>query len=285
MPIPSPSEFGQGNQNFLTVGRDVQRSSLELLLLFVAYHPSEREVEQLQACLTQLHPSIGYAVVVNDHIPGEIVERLAEDADVFLCNRDNPGYGRAINRLVERLGALPPFIAVMNTDLSWATGTFEALMAWLRSHSDVSLAVPQILDQHGTPQLLCKRNPTILGLFSRRFVPDWLKPLWMKRYDRWYVMADQDHQQVFDVPYLSGCCMLIRTEAFLGVGGFDDRFFLYLEDADITRRVAEFGRCVHLPVASVVHSWGKGNYRSFRLMAVNLISAWHYFRKWGLSLW
>jgi len=42
---------------------------------------------------------------------------------------------------------------------------------------------------------------------------------------------------------------------------------------------------VHLPVAGVVHGWGRGNYRNLGLMAVNLASAWHYFRKWGWALW
>jgi len=243
------------------------------------------EVEQLQACLAALPQEVGYAVVVNDHQPGEPVEPLAAGADCFLTNSDNPGYGRAVNRLVVELGQLPPYIGVLNTDLYWQFGTFERLLAWLQQHPDVNLAVPQILDEAGTPQKLCKRNPTVLGLFSRRFLPVWLKPSWLKRYDRWYVMADRDYDQVFEVPYLSGCCMLINSIAFCRVGGFDEQYFLYLEDADLSRCLAAQGLCLHVPVAAVEHGWGRGNYHSFRLMLVNLISAWLYFRKWGWALW
>jgi GT2 family glycosyltransferase len=257
----------------------------QLLLLLVAYHPSPLEVEHLQACLEALPPQVGYAVVVNDYHHGEAVERLAAGADCFLTNTDNLGYGRAVNRLVVRLGELPPYIGVLNTDLAWQPGSFEQVLAWLQQHPDVSLAVPQILDEQGEPQRLCKHNPTLLGLLSRRFVPSWLKPSWLKRYDRWYVMAEQDYTSVFDAPYLSGCCMVIRSDAFRRVGGFDERYFLYLEDADLTRSLAREGRCVHLPVAGVVHGWGRGNYRNLGLMAVNLASAWHYFRKWGWVLW
>ena len=257
----------------------------QLLLLLVAYHPSLLEVERLQACLANLSPQVGYAVVVNDHQQGEPVEKLAADADLFLTSCDNPGYGRAVNRLVEQLGHLPPYIGVLNTDLSWQPDTFELLLAWLKQHPNVNLAVPQILDEAGIPQKLCKHHPTVLALFSRRFVPDWLKPTWLKRYDRWYVMSDQNYQQVFEVPYLSGCCMLIRSEAFRLVGGFDERYFLYLEDADLTRSLAIDGCCVHLPVAGVVHGWRRGNYGNLELMTVNLVSAWRYFCKWGWAFW
>ena len=235
------------------------------MLLLVAYHPSSLEVEQLQACLAKLTPDVGYAVVVNDHKPGEPVEQLAAEADVFLANRDNPGYGRAVNRLVVQLGQLPPYIGVLNTDLSWQPGAFKRLLGWMQKHPSVNLAVPQILDEAGTPQKLCKHHPTVLGLFSRRFFANWLKPGWLKRYDRWYVMADQNYQEVFEAPYLSGCCMLMRSEAFCRVGGFDERYFLYLEDADLTRTLALEGRYA-LACGEVVHGWGRGNYRNLGLM-------------------
>jgi len=261
----------------------------ELVLLLVAYHSDATEVDALLHCLTRLPAQIGYAVVVNDYRPGEPVDRLAQGADCFLANYDNPGYGRSVNRLFQRLvnraDAAPPYLGILNTDLSWEDGAFTQLLTWLRSHPRVSLAVPQIVSPDGVVQHLCKRNPTLLGLFSRRFLPLWCKPSWLTRYDQWYVMGDCDYQQVFPAAYLSGCCMLVRTDAFQRVGGFDERYFLYLEDADITRLLCHYGDCVHLPVTRVVHSWGRGNYRNIRLVIVNLISAWHYFRKWGWALW
>ncbi|NQW39124.1 MAG: glycosyltransferase family 2 protein [Cyanobacteria bacterium] len=256
----------------------------QLLLLLVAYHPSQREVDQLQVCLAELPPKVSYAVVVNDHHPGEPVEQLAPGADGFLANPDNPGYGRAVNRLVAHLGQLPPYIGVLNTDLSWQQGTFETLLDWLVANHDAALAVPQLLDTEGIPQFLCKQHPTLLGLFSRRFIPERFKPNWLRRYDRWYVMEGYDYSQVLDVPYLSGCCMLMSSSAFLAVEGFDESFFLYLEDADLTRRMARVGRTLHLPEAAVTHHWGRGNHRSKRLTLVNFHSAWIYFRKWGLRL-
>lgn len=257
----------------------------ELLLILIAFHPNTAEIQTLQSCLRSLPSSIGYALVINDYRAGEPVDCLMADADFVLCNADNPGYGRAVNRLVKSLPSLPNYLGVLNTDLDWLPGTFSTLVAWLNEHPDVVLGVPKILNPLGVPQKLCKRHPTLLGLLSRRFIPERLKPAWLRRYDQWFVMSHQSLDQVFDVPYLSGCCMLIRSQAFKFVSGFDERFFLYLEDADLTRSLSRAGRCVHLPVASVYHGWGRGNYRSLRLMVVNMHSAWLYFRKWGWSLW
>lgn len=261
--------------------------AMRACLIIVAYHPSAAEVGRLQACLRALPEDIGYGVVVNDHRPGEPVEALAAASQVFLPNRHNPGYGRAINQAVTALaalGPLPTYLGALNTDLTWPSGSFETLLAWLDRHNDVVLAVPQLLNPEGEVQQLCKQNPSLLGLFSRRFVPDSLKPGWLHRYDRHYVMADQNYAEVFEVPYLSGCCMLMRSQAFVAVGGFDERFFLYLEDADISRSLSAYGRAIHLPIAAVVHHWGRGNHRSKKLTLVNFHSAWIYFRKWGLRI-
>jgi GT2 family glycosyltransferase len=254
----------------------------DLVLIFVAFHPSAQEVHALQACLMMLNPSIGYAIAVNDHIPGEPVEDLFSGADCVLCQSDNIGYGRAVNRLVSQLPSDVPFVAALNTDLTWQDGTIECMLSWLQRHPKTVLLVPRIVAPDGMEQRLCKRNPTILALFSRRFLPLWLKPRWLIDYDEWFAMSDADYSMPFSAPYLSGCCMVMRRSAFVAVKGFDERFFLYLEDADLTRRLRAQGDTFHFPLATVVHSWGRGNHRSLRLTVVNVISAWLYFKKWGL---
>ena len=258
------------------------------VLIVVAYRPGVQEVERLRGCLSSLNPAIGYVVVSNAHQERSAVEALSEGADFFIVNTQNLGYGRAVNQAVSLLldrGEMPAFVGALNTDLAWRNGSLETLLSWMQSHGDVVMAVPQLVNPAGVPQKLCKRNPTLLGLFSRRFLSERLKPRWLRRYDRWYVMADQDYAQAFEVPYLSGCCMLIRGDAFLAVGGFDERFFLYLEDADITRSLAREGRTLHVPIVEVEHHWGRGNHYSRRLTMVNIHSVWLYFNKWGWRLW
>lgn len=257
----------------------------DLLLLIVAYHPSSDEVNRLKSCLDALPSNISYAVAVNDYISGEPVDCLEEKSELFLRINDNIGYGSAINRLFFDSRLSSPFIGILNTDLSWTSGTFETILEFFQDNNDVSLLAPQLLNESGEIQFLCKREPTVLAMFSRRYCPKVLKSSRLKKYDLSYCMRDHDYFSIFDVPYLSGCCMVARSSSFCSVGGFDENYFLYLEDADLTRSMSNYGRCVHFPTSSVVHSWGRGNYSSIRLMFVNLISAYRYFLKWGLRLW
>tara|TARA_B100001939_G_C16892669_1_gene596158 strand:- start:454 stop:1278 length:825 start_codon:yes stop_codon:yes gene_type:complete len=257
----------------------------DLLLVFVSYHTSVDEVNSLRSCLLNLPSNIRYAVVVNDYILNEPIDALQKDAAYFIKSSTNLGYGKAINKLIFGLKSLPEFIGIMNTDLYWDTSTFPFILKWMTSNKHVSLLVPRILNKDGQTQFLCKQNPTILGMVSRRFIPTFIKPRFLKLYDSWYTMRDYDYNSIFDVPYLSGCCMVARSSCFVDCGGFDDSYFLYLEDADLTRLMSSKGKCIHFPFASVTHRWGRGNYLSFRLMLVNVISAWHYFSKWGLKVW
>ncbi len=257
----------------------------QLLLIFVAFHPSKREVDTLIQCLESLSTNICYGVVCNDYKAGESIDKMQDKARYFLKLNANLGYGRAINKMVSHVGTLPKFIGILNTDLSWDPGTFETIVGWLSANDDVSLVVPRILNSAGCTERLCKQNPTILGMLSRRFIPDLLKPSWLRRYDNWYTMMYKDYSNIIESTYLSGCCMVARASAFLQVNGFDERYFLYLEDADISRSLSRVGKCIYLPQVSVVHRWGRGNYKSLRLLIINLWSSCLYFSKWGLSIW
>ncbi len=264
---------------------ELRRIRRKLILILVSYHMTIKQAKELGLCLSDLSVEIGYAVVVNDHKENDPADRLANKADFFLRNKDNPGYGRAVNMLFKSFDYQPDYIGVLNIDLSWELQTFERAFNWLVQHPSVVLAVPKILDERGKIQKLCKQNPTVLALLSRRFVSQQFKPAWMKRYDQWYVMSDFDYNKVFEVQYLSGCCMIIKSQSFRRIGGFDERFFLYLEDADITRMLSYEGQCIHLPLVSVTHVWGKGSYKSFFLLLVNVMSAFYYFSKWRVKLW
>ena len=155
----------------------------------------------------------------------------------------------------------------------------------MNGNKECVLLVPKIINPDGSTAYLCKRNPTILALVSRRFIPDSIKTKSLLNYDKNFCMADFSYSTIFEAPYLSGCCMIARSSSFLSIGGFDQRFFLYLEDADLTRRLQLVGRCIHAPFISITHEWQRGSYKSLKLMFYSVYSAFIYFRKWGWKLY
>lgn len=96
-----------------------------------------------------------------------------------------------------------------------------------------------------------------------------------------HTLQDQDYTQPFQVPFGQGSFLVIRTELFKKLNGFDDRFFMYLEDADLCKRVNEISKLMYYPGASVVHRWEKGSHKNKKLLMYHIQSMRKYFEKWG----
>jgi GT2 family glycosyltransferase len=97
-----------------------------------------------------------------------------------------------------------------------------------------------------------------------------------------YEYKDRDYNKIiFDIPYLSGCFMFLRTSILKKVGLFDDRIFMYLEDADLTRRFLEVSRTAYYPEAQVYHHFAKLTHKEVKFKWITIESAFVYFKKWG----
>jgi hypothetical protein len=75
--------------------------------------------------------------------------------------------------------------------------------------------------------------------------------------------------------------MMIRTSVLKSVNGFDERFFMYLEDVDLCRRIGKLSRIVYYPKVAIVHNYEKGSYKNKKLLVYHIKSAMKYFNKWG----
>lgn len=189
--------------------------------------------------------------------------------------RGNIGFGAAHNRLLPLLDS--DYHLILNPDVAFRDmASLTQLTTRLDTDASVGLAAPRIVSPRGELQMLCRRDPTVLDL-ALRLLPQRIG----RRRQAWHTMQDRDYSQSFDVPFASGCCLLIRTRLWRDLGGFDERFFLYLEDADLTRRVRQIARAVYVPESTVVHAWQRGSYRSLRLALTHLVSLARYFSKWG----
>jgi GT2 family glycosyltransferase len=140
--------------------------------------------------------------------------------------------------------------------------------------------MPKVLYPSGEIQYLCKMLPNPFDLLGRRFLPGILKKPFKKQMDA-YECRQLNYDQIMDVPNLSGCFMFMRTEVLKKVGLFDPRFFMYLEDTDLCRRIGMHYRTVYYPEVQIVHAYEKASYRFNKLLFYHIQSAFFYFNKWG----
>jgi GT2 family glycosyltransferase len=196
----------------------------------------------------------------------------------YIFNPSNIGFGAAHNLALKKsIENDVKYHLVLNPDIYFEKGVIEELYAFMENNTNVGLVMPKVLYPNGSVQYLCKLLPSPLDLIRRRFLPE---KLFLKQ-NSFYEMRFTDYNKIMDVPYLSGCFMLFRTAALSRIGLFDERFFMYLEDVDISRRIHKYYRTVYYPKVSVFHEYEKGSYKNSKLLRYHLLSAAKYFNKWG----
>ena len=190
----------------------------------------------------------------------------------------NVGFGAAHNFGFAAVGCASDFHLVINPDITFRASDLVGLVLFMMSHPDVGVVMPQVVYPNGDIQRLAKLLPSPLHLFGRRFFPQ----AFVDRFINFdYELRGLSYDVPVEVPSLSGCFLLIRSSLFRLLGGFDQRYFMYMEDVDLVRRIADRSRVMLVPQFSVCHGYAKGSYRNPALFKYHLISAWKYFFKWG----
>ena len=175
----------------------------------------------------------------------------------LIANARNVGFGAAVNQAARATSAR--LLWLLNPDCEVLPGAFAALAATLDRHADCAIAAPCLLNADGTIQASARGEPGAwTGLFGRHTLLTRLFPSSaMAR--RNLPAADLAASGVESAPvdWVMGAAMLVRREAFDLVGGFDERYFLYWEDADLCRRLRAHGLVTrYVPGARVVHAGG-----------------------------
>lgn len=240
----------------------------------VLYKAGAEDVCALLDCVKNQSISVNF-VVVDNSPTSELCEIVQSYGYFYLHLPSNPGFGSAHN-LAFRHCHDSHFHFVVNPDVHFERNCFELMAQYLDAHQDVVCAVPKVIYPDGRLQRLCKLLPTPLNLFARRFLPRLADHLDVK-----FEMQCFGYDAVAEIPYVSGCFMALRQTTVQAVGGFDENFFMYLEDTDLSRRLTGKGKVVFLPFVVIIHEFSKASYRNWKLLAAHISSAVYYFNKWG----
>ena len=237
----------------------------------------------LEECYSVLEPlvnSVVETIFLIDHSGDNKLEVLTKySPKIKYIPHKNLGYGSGHNVAFREAYRINPdgFHIVMNPDIILSAETISKMERFMSEAPTVGWCMPRILNSDGTDQKLCKYLPSPMDLFSKRFFP---LVFARKRIDQ-LTMCDCDYDKVLSVPWLSGCFMFLRLKAVMAVEGFDERYFLYAEDIDLSRRVHLVYDTVYYPEVSVVHLHRADSYHSIRMMLIHIASVVKYFNKWG----
>ena len=243
----------------------------------VTFHTAFADLHRLVSCVLQSDIEILYII---DHSSNDSLRELkAMSERIVYIYSDNLGYGSGHNIAIRKsIEKNADYHVVLNPDIYWNGDVIKGLIQFMESRVDCGLVMPQVLYPSGNIQYLCKLLPTPMDLFGRRFIP--IKKYQEKSADR-YELHFTGYDKVMEVPSLSGCFMFMRVDVLKRVNGFDERFFMYMEDLDLCRRIGEISKTMFYPMVAVYHEYEKGSYKNRKLLKYHLCSVIKYFNKWG----
>lgn len=199
------------------------------------------------------------------------------DRVVTIETRMNLGYGRANNLAIRDAVMHWRYHLICNPDILLSPNALPALVKLMDERAEVGLCMPRVTGMDGRLHYLCKRAPSPLDLAIRRFCP----ASWFQRRRRLFEMRDHSYDDEMNPPFLSGCFMFFRSRVLAALDGFDERFFLYLEDLDLSRRSQRIAPNLYYPHVQIMHEYQGGAHKSLRLLFAFCVSVIRYYRKWG----
>ncbi len=190
-------------------------------------------------------------------------------------NKENLGFGKAHNLVIRNVES--KYHIVANPDIQIFEDTIEKAVSYLKSNNDVSIVTPFVLNTDGTQQFLPKEYPSmkymIGGMFEKYFK-------FCKKLRDEYTWKNKKITQPTEVNFCTGAFMICNTSSLHKVNGFDERYFLHFEDADLTRELKKVGKAIYNPNIKVIHKWHRENKKINKSFWVALKSMFIYMKKW-----
>lgn len=195
----------------------------------------------------------------------------------------NIGYGSAHNLVLSKLES--DYHLLLNPDIVLDDKNLFNGVSYLLDNPQVTLVSPFAENDKGEKQYLCKRYPSVLTFLVRGFFPSALKNLFSKRLARFEMHDLAENRASLGIPIVSGCFMLCHTGRLKEIGGFDQRYFLYFEDFDISLRLGKQGSIAYLPDMRIKHLGGHSARKGIKHIRMFMQSGIRFFNTHGWRLY
>jgi len=210
-----------------------------------------------------------------DNSPSDILRHEFEHEDLeYIYIGNNLGYGRANNYVSQFIKDNSSYHLVLNPDVYFDKNVVLELINELEKDNNLTVIAPKTLYPDGVFQHSCRRYPSFLELLSRRL------RIFKSITDRGEY-KDLDLSSAFHPDFIQGAFLLFRTEDYVALKGFDKRYFMYMEDVDICRKIDLSGKKkLYYPGVKIYHHYTQGSAKNLKLFFHHFFSAIQYFYKW-----
>lgn len=190
---------------------------------------------------------------------------------------ENRGYGAGHNIAISKsLASGAKYHLVLNADVRWESEVLETLIEQMERDPEIGLISPKVLYPDGRLQYSCRMLPTPVDMMIR-LLPEKFCPKLKNR----YLLRHYSHTRPLNCPYLLGSFLLFRNDALKDGEWFDELFFMYPEDIDISRRLHERWKTLYYPFVEIIHEHQQASKKSLRMFKIHTVNMIKYFNKWG----
>jgi GT2 family glycosyltransferase len=243
----------------------------------VSYKMTISEIRDLSDSIVFGNPI--YKVVVDNSPNSDLKIEFEKYGWEYLHNPINQGFGASHNIIFSKYSHMATYHLIVNPDIVFEGEVIGELVKFLDKNYDAGCVMPKIYYFNGRLQKLAKLLPGPFDLLIRRLPINFLKN---KVNSHLELEVDNLKQNFFRVPFVSGCFLLFRSSVIAEIGFFDQRFFMYMEDLDLSRRLWESKFYPYYYGSVVVkHGYKKGSSINIRLFIIHIVSFIKYFNKWG----
>ena len=240
----------------------------------VTYHHSSSEIKQVMNCV--LAGPVHRLYIIDNSLDDHLRVLASISNRVYYIHSINRGYGTGHNIAIrEAIEIGATYHIVVNPDICFEKEVLEKLVVYMDTHKDVGQIMPKVYYPNGDLQYLCKLIPTPFDLILKRFLPFSVIKKRMAKFQ----LRFTGYNKMMNVPYLSGCFMFFRVSALQDVGLFDERFFMYPEDIDITRRMHEKYKTIFYPDVSIIHAHAAASKTNMRMLKIHMLNMIKYNRQ------
>ena len=215
--------------------------------------------------------------IIDNSPSNEFKNKIQNDSVEYIYSNKNIGFGKGHNSILHKLTSENKYHLILNPDVRFHPEILEKLVLKMESNESFSMIAPRVLNSNNELLHTARRYPSLFELIFR-FLGIFKKFTIRGEY------KNQNHKQSFSPDFVQGSFMLFKTEDLLRLEGFDERYFMYMEDVDICRKIDLSGkRKLYFPATEIIHTHRKGSSKEFRLFFIHISSIIKYFIKWGFS--